>query len=50
VSTPVDNPILATIESPQDLAKLTLPQLEKLAGEMRDVLCNLVACRSAHFA
>ncbi len=42
--------ILSTIEGPQDLAKLSLPQLELLAGEMRDVLCNLVACRSAHFA
>ncbi len=42
--------ILSTIEGPQDLSKLTLPQLELLAGEMRDVLCNLVACRSAHFA
>lgn len=42
--------ILSTIESPRDLSKLTLPQLEVLANEMRDVLCNLVACRSAHFA
>jgi len=44
------NALLATIESPQDLQKLSLPQLELLATEMRDVLCNLVACRSAHFA
>ncbi len=42
--------ILSTIESPRDLDKLSLPQLEQLADEMRDVLCNLVACRSAHFA
>ncbi len=42
--------ILSTIEGPQDLSKLSLPQLEQLATEMRDVLCNLVACRSAHFA
>jgi 1-deoxy-D-xylulose-5-phosphate synthase len=27
-----------------------LPQLERLADEMREVLCNLVSCRSAHFA
>jgi 1-deoxy-D-xylulose-5-phosphate synthase len=42
--------ILPTIQSPQDLQALTLPQLERLAGEMREVLCNLVSCRSAHFA
>lgn len=42
--------ILSKIESPKDLGKLSLPQLEVLAEEMRDVLCNLVACRSAHFA
>jgi 1-deoxy-D-xylulose-5-phosphate synthase len=43
-------PILPTIESPEDLRRLSLPQLERLAGEMREVLCNLVSCRSAHFA
>src|SRR5262245_64538087 len=43
-------PILPTIRSPQDLRELTLPQLERLADEMREVLCNLVSCRSAHFA
>ncbi|MCA9231709.1 MAG: 1-deoxy-D-xylulose-5-phosphate synthase, partial [Planctomycetales bacterium] len=42
--------ILPTIESPADLDGLSLPQLEQLATEMRDVLCNLIACRSAHFA
>jgi len=42
--------ILPTINSPDDLGKLSLPQLEQLADEMRDVLCNLIACRSAHFA
>ncbi|MEM8946082.1 MAG: 1-deoxy-D-xylulose-5-phosphate synthase [Planctomycetota bacterium] len=45
-----DKSILATIQGPQDLGNLSLPELEKLASEMRDVLCNLVACRSAHFA
>ncbi|MEM6798322.1 MAG: 1-deoxy-D-xylulose-5-phosphate synthase N-terminal domain-containing protein, partial [Planctomycetota bacterium] len=44
------SPILPTIESPRDLDGLSLPQLERLAGEMRDVLCNLVSARSAHFA
>ncbi len=42
--------ILPRIESPDDLDKLSLPKLELLASEMRDVLCGLVACRSAHFA
>src|SRR5688572_214998 len=44
------SPLLPTIQSPQDLQGLTLPQLERLAAEMREVLCNLVSCRSAHFA
>ncbi len=42
--------ILPTITEPSDLEKLSLPQLERLAGEIRDVLCHLIACRSAHFA
>ena len=44
------SPILPTIHSPSDLHELSLPQLERLATEMREVLCNLVSCRSAHFA
>jgi 1-deoxy-D-xylulose-5-phosphate synthase len=32
------------------MQKMSLPQLEQLAGEIREVLCNLIACRSAHFA
>lgn len=43
-------PILPSINSPRDLDGMSLPQLERLAGEMRDVLCNLVSARSAHFA
>jgi 1-deoxy-D-xylulose-5-phosphate synthase len=42
--------LLETIREPADLRKLSLPQLEVLAAEMREVLCNLIACRSAHFA
>ncbi len=42
--------LLATIQSPADLKGLSLPQLEQLAAEIREVLCNLIACRSAHFA
>jgi 1-deoxy-D-xylulose-5-phosphate synthase len=44
------SPILPSIQSPHDLRELSLPQLERLASEMREVLCNLVSCRSAHFA
>ncbi|TWT77983.1 1-deoxy-D-xylulose-5-phosphate synthase [Posidoniimonas polymericola] len=43
-------PILPTITSPRDLDGMSLPDLERLAGEIRDVLCNLVSARSAHFA
>jgi 1-deoxy-D-xylulose-5-phosphate synthase len=42
--------ILPTIHSPDDLQPLTLLQLERLASEMREALCNLVTGRSAHFA
>jgi 1-deoxy-D-xylulose-5-phosphate synthase len=42
--------ILPAIASPQDLRDLSLPELERLAAEMREVLCNLISCRSAHFA
>lgn len=42
--------LLATIHEPADLRGLSLPQLEQLAAEIREVLCNLIACRSAHFA
>ncbi len=42
--------LLATIASPKDLKRLKLPQLKHLAAEMREVLCNLLTNRSAHFA
>lgn len=42
--------LLAHIESPHDLKSLSLAQLEQLAAEMREALCNLVAHRTAHFA
>ncbi len=44
------DPLMPTLASPRDLEKLSLPQLERLADEVRDILCNLVAARSAHFA
>ena len=42
--------LLSKITSPRDLAKLSEEQLEQLAQEMRDALCNLVSSRTAHFA
>jgi 1-deoxy-D-xylulose-5-phosphate synthase len=42
--------LLSKIESPRDLQGLSLEQLEQLAGEMREALCNLVSNRTAHFA
>ncbi len=42
--------LLPRIDSPHDLAGLTLPQLERLAAEMREALCHLVTNRTAHFA
>jgi 1-deoxy-D-xylulose-5-phosphate synthase len=42
--------LLSKINSPRDLAGLTNAELEQLAGEMREVLCNLVSTRTAHFA
>lgn len=43
-------PLLSSIETPRDLKRLSLPKLERVAAEMRDVLCNLVTSRTAHFA
>ncbi|HVU89163.1 MAG TPA: 1-deoxy-D-xylulose-5-phosphate synthase [Pirellulales bacterium] len=42
--------LLSRIESPKDLQGLSLVQLEQLAAEMREALCNLVSNRTAHFA
>jgi 1-deoxy-D-xylulose-5-phosphate synthase len=42
--------LLSKIESPRDLQALSTVELESLAGEMREVLCNLVSNRTAHFA
>lgn len=43
-------PLLPGIRSPRDLDAMSLPEMERLADEIRDVLCNLVSARSAHFA
>jgi len=41
---------LPKIASPRDLQALTLPELEQVAKEIRETLCNLVSTRTAHFA
>ncbi len=42
--------LLSQIESPRDLKRLKRAELEQLAAEMREALCNLVSDRTAHFA
>jgi len=42
--------LLPTITSTDDLRKLSAEELETVAGEIRQVLCNLLATRTAHFA
>ena len=41
---------LAQIDSAVDLHDMSVNQLSELAAEVREVLCNLVADRPAHFA
>src|SRR5689334_11776007 len=42
--------LLSKLESAADLRGLNTPQLTELAAEIRDVLCNLLSERTAHFA
>ena len=42
--------LLPTLRSPQDLNGLSLAQLEQLAAEMREAMCNCCRKRIAHFA
>lgn len=42
--------LLPKIQSPDDVRELKLHQLEQLANEMREALCNVVTSRTAHFA
>lgn len=42
--------ILAKLESAEPLQHMSTQELEKLGVEIRDVLCNLLATRTAHFA
>jgi 1-deoxy-D-xylulose-5-phosphate synthase len=47
---PLPAPILPSILSPQDLAGLSMAELEQLAAEMRRALCEVATSRTAHFA
>lgn len=42
--------LLSRIESPQDLKALSLKELNQLADQMREALCQLAGTRTAHFA
>jgi len=42
--------LLATINSPKDLEKLSLKELNQLADQMREAICRLAGTRTAHFA
>lgn len=42
--------LLSQIDQPQALQAMSVRELTELAAEVREVLCNLVAERSAHFA
>lgn len=44
------NQILPTIQSPDQLREMTVEQLEQVADEIRETLCNLLSERPAHFA
>ncbi len=44
------HPLLASLDSAEPLRRFTPDQLESVAVEIRDVLCNLLATRTAHFA
>jgi 1-deoxy-D-xylulose-5-phosphate synthase len=43
-------PLLESIRSPRDLKKLSLPQLEALAGEVRTFMVRAVAATGGHLA
>ncbi|MCO6459544.1 MAG: 1-deoxy-D-xylulose-5-phosphate synthase [Pirellulaceae bacterium] len=44
------HPWLSKLESAADLRQMSTRELQELAAEIRDVLCNLLATRTAHFA
>src|SRR6476659_4579700 len=44
------HPILSKLETAHDLRGMSVAQLTQAAAEIRDVLCNLLEERTAHFA
>ena len=44
------HPLLASLDNAEPLKSFSPDQLESVAAEIRDVLCNLLATRTAHFA
>src|SRR5262245_27481385 len=44
------HPLLSKLESAHDLQSMSLADLTQLGDEIRDVLCNLLEERTAHFA
>ncbi len=42
--------LLPTIQSPLQLHEMSLDQLNQVADEIRETLCNLLSLRAAHFA
>ena len=44
------HPLLASLASAEPLRDFSRQQLAAVAAEIRDVLCNLLATRTAHFA
>jgi len=44
----MSTPILQSIDTPEDLRKLTIAQLPQLAKELRDCIINIVAIKEGH--
>ncbi|HZN35197.1 MAG TPA: 1-deoxy-D-xylulose-5-phosphate synthase N-terminal domain-containing protein, partial [Pirellulaceae bacterium] len=45
-----NHPLLANLTSAEGLHRMSVAELSQLGGEIRDVLCNLLEERTAHFA
>ena len=49
-NTMTQHPLLSNLSSAYDLHRMSAAELSQVAGEIRDVLCNLLEERTAHFA
>jgi len=49
-STPMRHPLLAALPDSRPLSGMSSEKLDQIGVEIRDVLCNLLATRTAHFA